>query len=423
MAFGALVALLATQRIDVAAALTAVAMQQLGARLTMITAAFGRLIESGMFIDDYKTFLRLSEKQMRSSKKMNEQLPRFTGLKVEGVSFAYPNAATPTLEDVSLEIAPGEIVALVGENSSGKTTLVKLICQLYRPAGGQILWSGVDAASLEPESVQSEISVLFQDFIQYHLTALDNIAFGRIDEPALRGDAVAAAARARADDFLSDLPKSYDTRLGLQFFGGHELSVGQWQRLALARVFFRGGDFLILDEPTAAVDPRAERELFARMHALSAGRAVLLISHRFSSVRTADRIYVLRDGRVAEAGTHSDLISANAHYAELFNLSSDSEQLAEGVAPDQTIPACRTRPFRLVRDGKLTYFLHYQRLTARRRSDMASEYERPQLFIVGGFRDLTLASGNDGTTLAGSTIRAGCSNKPELRTSSRARRT
>lgn len=334
MAFGALVALLATQRIDVAAALTAgVAMQQLGGRLTMITAAFGRLIESGMFIDDYKTFLRLSEKQMGSAKTMNEQLPRFTGLKVEGVSFAYPNAATPTLEDVSLEIAPGEIVALVGENGSGKTTLVKLICQLYRPAGGQILWSGVDAASLEPESVQSEISVLFQDFIQYHLTALDNIAFGRIDEPASRGDAVAAAARAGADEFLSDLPNGYDTRLGLQFFGGHELSVGQWQRLALARVFFRGGDFLILDEPTAAVDPRAERELFARMHALSAGRAVLLISHRFSSVRTADRIYVLQNGRVAEAGTHSDLIAANGHYAELFNLSSDGEQLAEGVAP------------------------------------------------------------------------------------------
>jgi ATP-binding cassette subfamily B protein len=326
VAFGALLVLLAGGRINVATALTAVlAMQQLSTFLSVITSSFGTLIESGMFIDDYKTFLALGDEADDRADGLATDLSRvglrrFEGLAVDHVSFTYPRAATPALQDVSLEIEPGEIVALVGENGSGKTTLVKLICQLYQPHAGRILWNGVDVQTLPRDVVQSDITVLFQDFIQYHLSALDNVVFGRVEPPTTKTDAVAAAIKAGADEFVSRLPKGYDTRLGLQFYGGHELSVGQWQRLALARAFFRGGDFLILDEPTASLDPRAEHELFEQIRTLSAGRSVLLISHRFSSVRSADRIHVLHAGRLIECGSHAQLIAQDGHYAELFNL-------------------------------------------------------------------------------------------------------
>jgi ATP-binding cassette subfamily B protein len=197
---------------------------------------------------------------------------------------------------------------------------VKLITQLYRPGAGRVLWNGQDAAGLSPAETSEEITVLFQDYLQFHLSALDNIAFGRVERERRLEDAVEAARRAGAADYIERLPNGYGTRLGLQFHGGHELSVGQWQRLALARAFYRGGGLLILDEPTASLDPRAERDLFVQMRELSRGRSVLLISHRFSSVRSADRIYVLDGGRVAESGSHAELMARRGQYAELFNL-------------------------------------------------------------------------------------------------------
>jgi ATP-binding cassette subfamily B protein len=217
-------------------------------------------------------------------------------------------------------VGPGEVVALVGENGSGKTTLVKLICQLYRPQSGRVLWNGVDAATLDPQDLRSDLTVIFQDFLHYHLTASENIEMGRVDLPHGPEEVSEAARRASAHEFIARLPEGYETRLGRQFYGGHELSVGQWQRLALARAFFRGGSFLVLDEPTAALDPRAESELFSQMRALSEGRSVLLVSHRFSSVRTANRIYVLKHGRVVESGSHAELMELGGTYAELFTL-------------------------------------------------------------------------------------------------------
>jgi ATP-binding cassette subfamily B protein len=337
VAFGALVFLLGDGRIDVATALTAgLAMQQLSSRLGGVTGSISRLIEGGMFLDDYAAFLELAPPESASRGEPDGLAPTAASgpaaVTVEDVSFTYPGTDAPALSGASLSLAPGEVVALVGENGSGKTTLVKLICQLYRPDSGRILWNGADTATLSPDVVASETTVLFQDFIQYHLSALDNIAFGRVEREATPANAEEAARAVGAHEFLARLPAGYATRLGRQFYGGYELSVGEWQRLALARAWFRGGGLLILDEPTASLDPRAEHDLFKQIRRLAQGRSVLLISHRFSSVRFADRIYVLEHGIVTESGTHAELMARGGHYATLFSLQA-AAYLEEDAGP------------------------------------------------------------------------------------------
>ncbi|MGH7566258.1 MAG: ABC transporter ATP-binding protein [Gemmatimonadota bacterium] len=344
IALGTLVWLVVSGRIDLATAVTAgVAMQILISRFAAMTRGLGSLVEAGMFLDDYHAFLS-QERVLRPSPSTDDGAGpapsprRFESLRVEEVSFTYPKTQALVLDDVSLEVKPGEVVALVGENGSGKTTLVKLICQLYRPLKGRILWNGVDASQQDPEVLRSDLTVIFQDFIHYHLTAGENIVMGRVEGPHGPEEVSEAARHASAHDFITRLPHGYDTRLGRQFYGGHELSIGQWQRLALARAFFRGGSFLILDEPTAALDPRAEYELFSQMRALSEGRSVLLVSHRFSSVRNANRIYVLQSGRVIESGTHAQLVALGGTYAELFTLQAAAYLGEEGHVPDVTLP-------------------------------------------------------------------------------------
>jgi ATP-binding cassette, subfamily B, bacterial len=332
-ALASLAWLLESGRVDASTAVAAaMAMWMLSSRLSGITSSAGRIVESSMFLDDYQQFLELGARGLASAHSERRDVPvAFGGLSVEDVTFTYPSSREPSLIDIDLEVRPGEIVALVGENGSGKTTLIKLICQLYAPSSGRILWDGADVTSLGQDAVRDQMTVIFQDYVRYHLPARDNITLGRVDIPAELRSIEDAALRSGAHRFISSLPDGFATRLGLEFEGGAELSTGQWQRLALARAFYRGGTFLVLDEPTASLDPRAEAELFAQMRQLAAGKSVLLVSHRFSSVQSADRIYVMHQGRVVEQGTYDELIAQGGHFAELAGLQASANFAARAL--------------------------------------------------------------------------------------------
>ncbi len=240
------------------------------------------------------------------------------GLEVRGLCFSYPNADRAVLDDVSLNVRPGQIVALVGANGSGKTTLIKLLLRLYQPQQGSICLEGKTLACYQLNAWRHQVSVIFQDFVQYYATASDNVRFGdsRLAEEDPR--ILDAAARTGALRVFDGLPQGAQTRLGRVFDHGHELSQGQWQKIALARAIVADTQFVIMDEPTSALDPGAEFELFRDLRAVIGSRAALVISHRLSTVRQADRIYVLDQGRIVESGTHDELIAARGRYHELF---------------------------------------------------------------------------------------------------------
>ena len=305
------------ERMDLATLGAAVfGLYQLSGQLRGVHFSVASLYESVVFVRDYTSFL-----QLRPEDSDDHPAPReFEVLRADDVSFTYPDSDRPALDGVSLEIKQGEVVALVGENGSGKTTLAKIVAGLYRPEGGRVLWDGVDVGEVDRDELRASIAVIFQDFERYLLPARENVGMGRHERIDSLEDVVSAAGRADAHDFLSALPEGYETMLGREFSGGFDLSIGQWQRVALARAFFRDAPFVILDEPTAALDARAESRLFERLGELLEGRSVLLISHRFSSVRSADRIYVLEHGKVVEEGSHDELMDVGGRYAELFTL-------------------------------------------------------------------------------------------------------
>jgi len=235
------------------------------------------------------------------------------------VSFRYPGSSRDSLRDVSLTIEPGETIAVVGPNGAGKTTLVKLLTGLYPPTRGRILLDGVDLATLSPGELRARVGVIFQDFVRFHFTVAENIGVGWIPEISNREAIERAAAAGGIDDVIRSLPGGYEQGLG-RWFGGEELSVGQWQRLALARAFMRRSPVLVLDEPTASLDAEAEVEIFRRFNSLAAQRTAILITHRFSTVRMADRIVVFEEGRLTEDGSHADLLQHGGRYATMFRL-------------------------------------------------------------------------------------------------------
>ena len=279
-----------------------------------------QLSGQAQYLDDLFSFFEVRPRILSPEWPAPLQTPLREGFVFEDVGYRYPGQERWAVRHLSLTIGAGEVVALVGENGAGKTTIVKLLARLYDPTEGRILLDGRDLRDYDLDELRSRIGVIFQDFVRFDFTAGDNIAVGRI---AAREDAErigGAASRSLADAVVARLPAGYGQRLGRRFEDGVDLSGGEWQKVAIARAYMREAEVLILDEPTAALDARAEAEVFERFGDLAAGRTAVLISHRFSTVRRADRIIVLADGQVLEEGSHAELVSARGRYAELFEL-------------------------------------------------------------------------------------------------------
>ncbi|WP_247196504.1 ABC transporter ATP-binding protein [Streptomyces sp. GESEQ-35] len=282
------------------------------------------LHEEALFVGDLqRLYVEAAERAIPVGGDALPEEPR--EIHFEKVTFSYPGESTrPALDDVTLTIPLGRIVALVGENGSGKTTLVKLLAGLYIPDGGRILWDGVDAAGADRHQLAERIAMVAQDFKRWPFTARVNVAVGRSSAPLTEERMAASLAEAGAEDVVADLPRGLDTLLARHFSGGHELSGGQWQRLGIARAAYRRGNILIVDEPTAALDARAELEVFEKIRALaSTGQTVILITHRLASVRHADLVHVLDQGRLVESGTPDELLATGGVYAELYSLQAE----------------------------------------------------------------------------------------------------
>ncbi len=302
--------------------------------LTLVTGAFSRarslmeslvaglagIAEQSLFITDLFDFFETNPTIV--SKPDALPMPRAirVGFEFENVSFSYPGRDQKVLSNVSFRFDAGEKIALVGENGAGKTTLVKLLARLYEPTEGRILLDGVDLRDYRVEELRHEIGVIFQDYLRYDMLAAENIGFGRIEQLTDESRIEHSAEQSLAAPVIANLPKNYRQMLGRRFEGGVDLSMGQWQKIALARAYMRDAQILILDEPTASLDARAEFEVYQRFVELTAGKMAILISHRFSTVRMADRILVLEKGAIVEQGSHRQLLALGGRYSELFEL-------------------------------------------------------------------------------------------------------
>ncbi|MBN2383980.1 ABC transporter ATP-binding protein [bacterium] len=286
--------------------------------LKELLRALADLYEDNLFLTNLYEFLDLEPSIADRPNARPFPRPMTSSLACKDLCFTYPNGTRPVLQGIDLTIKPGQVIALVGENGSGKTTLVKLLCRLYDPTRGAIEIDGVDLREYTVDSVRREMSVIFQDYAKYHLTARENIWFGNIELDDHADEIEAAARFSGAHDPIMTLPKGYDTILGKWFEQGEEISIGEWQKVALARAILRSAQIIILDEPTSAMDARTEYAIFKTFREMVRGKTAILISHRFSTVRGADWIYVLHNGQILESGPHHELMQLDGMYAQLF---------------------------------------------------------------------------------------------------------
>jgi ATP-binding cassette, subfamily B, bacterial len=287
------------------------------ADLSSLVGSLGRLNENNLFLTDVFDFLAIEPKLKSGPKTIPRPLQ--TGITFQNVSFRYQNASRHALKQINLTIAPREIIALVGENGCGKTTLVKLLCRLYDATDGAVTLDGHNIKDFSVQDIQSQLSVIFQDYTRYQFTAEDNIWLGNAALGKNTDRIIQAAHQSGADAVIAKLPQGYDTLLGKWFKGGEELSGGEWQKIALARAFLRDAQLVILDEPTSAMDARAEAEVFQKFRDLMRDRSALLITHRLSTVKMADRIYVMHQGEIVEQGSHDELLAKNGRYNALYS--------------------------------------------------------------------------------------------------------
>ncbi len=288
--------------------------------LESVFSTLSNVSEQALFVRDLFEFFDSKPSIESKTALLPAPRPIKKGFEFQNVSFSYANSPKPVLENVSFHLHPEERLALIGENGAGKTTLIKLISRLYDPTAGRILLDGVDLREYSPADLRKEIGVIFQDYVKYDMLVKENIGVGRVDEMTNQTKIEDAAHKSLASDVVAQLTNGYSHMLGRRFEGGADLSMGQWQKIALARAYMRDAQLLVLDEPTSSLDARAEFEVFQRFAELTKGKMAILISHRFSTVRMADKILVLGNGRIEEQGTHDELLKNRARYAELFEL-------------------------------------------------------------------------------------------------------
>ena len=300
------------------------AIVQVSSNIQQIFSTLSGIADQALFLTDLLAFFEMQPTIRSKPNALPAPRPITRGFEFRNVSFCYPGTSRLVLDRLNFQLRPGERVALIGENGQGKTTIVKLITRLYDPTEGQILLDGVDLREYDLEDLYREIGVIFQDFMRYELTARENIAVGKIDQVGELHLLQNAAFKSLAHEVVEKLPSRYEQMLGRRFEGGVDLSGGEWQKLALARAYLRDAQLLVLDEPTASLDARSECEVFQRFAELTAGKMALFISHRFSTVRMADRIVVLENGRIAEEGSHDELASLGGRYAEMFEMQAAS---------------------------------------------------------------------------------------------------